>query len=251
MQSTHYAMLRRYLAPPAPARTSSEKALYASARAHTITWFDIAIGLAVLGNLALSLLDVYTCWWYIGYVDVGLSLYLLLLLAAKNFKPLLGRLLLLGIIAGICELFTDASGEYVVHSLIYPSGEPMLWASPVYMPLSWLVVLTPLGYIAWRLQALLGRGKTLLICGIWGAIQIPLFEEMAYYGGWWRYRPTPLMLGHTPAYVLLFEGLVGVALVPLCTYLERRSWPQVAGLGIVLGAWLPWAALIAWLLLAF
>jgi hypothetical protein len=101
--------------------------------------------------------------------------------------------LLAGFIAGLCELFTDASGQYVVHSLFYPIGEPMLWTSPLYMPLSWMVILTHLGYGAWRLRGLWGWRKAALVCGMWGAIQIPLYEEMAYYAHWWRYKPTHLM----------------------------------------------------------
>ncbi len=72
---------------------------------------------------------------------------------------------------------------------------------------------------------------------------------MAYYGGWWRYKPVHLMIGHTPIYVLLFEGLVVAALPLLYDRIERRSWRQVALIGVILGVWIPVAALVAWLLL--
>ena len=112
-----------------------------------------------------------------------------------------------------------------------------------------MVVLTHLGYVAWRLRVLLGWRKAALLSAILGAIQIPIYEEMAYYGGWWHYKPVHLMLGHTPIYVLLFEGLIVAALPLLYDRIERRAWKQVALIGIIVGAWMPVAALVAWLVL--
>lgn len=246
-----FASLMKRLAPPAVITTKAEKDLAEKVATHTLTWFDLVIGLGILSDFTLSLLDSATHWWYIGNVEVFLSLYLLALLFARSLRPLLGRLLLAGFIAGLCELFTDASGQYVVHSLFYPIGEPMLWTSPLYMPLSWMVILTHLGYGAWRLRGLWGWRKAALVCGIWGAIQIPLYEEMAYYAQWWRYKPTHLMIGHTPLYVLLFEGLVVAALPLLYDRIERRAWPHVVIIGFVLGAWMPITALVSWLLLGW
>jgi len=240
--------LKRF-APSSFAITNTEKYLAEKASARTFTWFDLAIGVGIVADFLLSLLNVTTHWSNVGTITVMLSLYLLTLVCLRRIRPLVGRLLLAGFIAGICELFTDASGQSVAHSLIYPTGEPTLWTSPLYMPLSWMVILTHLGYVAWRLRAILGWRKTAVIGGLLGAIQIPIYEEMAYYGGWWYYRPTHLMLGHTPLYVLLFEGLIVAALPLLCDRIERRAWSQVALIGIVVGAWMPFAALFSWLLL--
>jgi hypothetical protein len=242
------ASFLKQLAPPASTSTSREQYLAEKASARKITWLDLVIGGGVLSDLVLSLLDATTKWWYIGTIEVFLSLYLLAWLLARSIRPLLGRLLLMGFIAGLCELFTDASGQYVAYSLIYPVGALTLWTSPLYMPLSWMVILTHLGYITWRLRALLGWRGASLLSAILGAIQIPLFEEMAYYGGWWRYKPVHLMIGHTPIYVLLFEGLVIAALPLLYDRIERRSWRQVALIGVIVGVWMPVAALVAWLI---
>jgi hypothetical protein len=117
------------------------------------------------------------------------------------------------------------------------------------MPLTWMVTLTYLGYVCWRLRGLLGWRMATLLCGLVGAFVIPIYEEMAFYGGWWRYAPVHLMVGHTPVYVILFEGLV-VAALPLLYYrIERRSWLEVIAVGVVVGAWIAFAALIAWLVL--
>jgi hypothetical protein len=187
---------------------------------------------------------------FVGAIELFLSsLLCALLIGLRTMRPLLGRLMLVGLIAGICELFTDASGQQVVHSLIYPPGEVTIWASPVYMPLTWMVTLTYMGYLGWRLRGLLGWRVATLLCGLLGAIVIPVYEEMAYYGGWWRYEPVHLMLGHTPVYVLLFEGLVVAALPLLGYHIERRPWLEVAALGVIVGGWIAVVALIAWLIL--
>ena len=242
--------LVKRLVPPAIAKTETERYLAQSAAARRFTRFDLAIAILILLDFVLACTDSIARWWYVGAIELFLSALLCaLLIGIRTMRPLLGRLMLAGLIAGICELFTDASGEQVVHSLIYPRGELTIWASPAYMPLTWMVTLTYLGYVCWRIRVLLGWSKATLLCGLVGAIEIPFFEELAYYGGWWRYAPVRLMVGHTPVYVLLFEGLV-IATLPLLYYrIERRSWLEVVAIGVGVGGWTAMAALTAWLIL--
>lgn len=238
------------LSPPTFVKTEQERSLAQMAKARKITRLDVAVAFVILLDYVLTYLDSVTKWWYIGIIDlILLAVLLVLFISMRYFRPLLGRLMLVGLVAGICELFTDASGQYVVHSLIYPMGGLTIWASPLYMPLSWLVTLTYLGYVSWRLRAVLGWRIAILLCGLLGAIDIPLFEEISYYGGWWRYVPTHLMFGHTPAYVALFEGLIVAALPLLFDRLERRSWLETIALGVVTGMWMAISALTAWLIL--
>lgn len=238
------------LSPSAALRNNREWYLAKIADTRKFTHFDVALAFVILMDFALTSIDSITKWWYIGSIDLVLSAFLLILLICMGtMRPLLGRLMLVGIISGIGELFTDASGQYIAHSLIYPKSDLTIWTSPAYMPLSWLVTLTYLGYISWRLRALFGWRKAILLCGLLGAIDIPIFEEIAYYGGWWHYVPTHLMFGQLPVYVALFEGLL-VAILPVLFYrLERRSWVETIILGIVIGIWIAFSALIAWLLL--
>ena len=242
--------LIKKLTHPALAETEQERSLAQFAEAHNITRLDAGIAFVVLADFVLTSIDSVTKWCYVGFIDIILTALLLLLFVGMRIsRPLLGRLMLVGFVAGICELFTDASGQYVVHSLIYPRGELTIWTSPLYMPLSWLVTLTYLGYMSWRLRALLGWRIAILLCGLIGAIDIPVFEEISYYGGWWRYVPTHFMFGHTPVYVVLFEGLVIATLPLLFDRLERRSWIETGLLGGVIGIWMAISALTAWLLL--
>jgi hypothetical protein len=220
-----------------------------------LTSLDIAflalLALMIAGHIAAAMLAVG--WITAALIDALALVYLAALLARPTWRPLVGRLLLLGLVAGIVELFTDAAGHQFARSLYYPQGQPLLWDSPFYMPLSWMLVLTQLGYLAWRLAALLPGERlpwrAMLLTGLVGAVNVPFYEEAAYHAGWWRYAPTVLHLGHTPAYVLLFEGLVAAVLPLLTLGLLQLRLPRVTARGAILGLWMPCAALLAWLLL--
>lgn len=191
-------------------------------------------------------------WRTAALTDALCTLYVALLAARREWRPLLLRLMLLGLIAGLLELATDAAGERVAHSLRYPPGEPLLWATPIYMPLAWMLVLSLLAYFGVRLHSLAPRlpaWATLALTGLAGALLVPFFEETAWHAGWWHYTPTRLLLGHVPAYVIFFEGLIAAALPLLVGSLPRLPWRIVALRGLALGIWMPVAALVAWLAL--
>jgi hypothetical protein len=212
------------------------------------------LDLAFLGLLALMVAcHLVAARLAVGPITAALTdvlaiVYLLALVARPAWRALVVRLMLLGFVAGILELFTDAAGESVAHSLVYASGGPMIWASPLYMPFSWMIVLTLLGYLGWRLRGLLPLWLAIVVTGLWGSLNIPFYEETAYYAGWWHYATT-LRIGHTPVYVLLFEGLIAAALPLLTTGFPRVAWRSVVWRGVALGAWMPVVAFISWQLL--
>jgi hypothetical protein len=209
---------------------------------------------AMLGSLALSVtLDIVAARLHAGWVTAALNttlvgVYLCALCLRAAWRPVLARLALFGLVVGLLELATDAAGEGFAHSLIYPAGEPLLWASPLYMPLSWMLVLMQIGYLAWRLRATWSAPVAIVLSALWGGLNIPFYEEMAYHAGWWRYAAAPA-IGHTPLYVLLFEALIGASLPPLLASLASWRWRDAIWRGVVAGAWIPAAALASWLLL--
>jgi hypothetical protein len=209
---------------------------------------------AILASLALGIaLDIWAALAPRGWTTAALNTailgaFLLALWTRADWRPLLGRLFLFGIVAGAVELATDAAGERFARSLIYPPNAPMLWTSPIYMPLSWAIVFVQLGYLAWRLRGLVRPATAVALCALWAGANIPFYEEIAYHARWWRYAPAP-GLGHTPFYVIVFEALIGASLPPLLHQVERRPWGAVALLGLVEGAWIPVAALAAWLII--
>lgn len=208
------------------------------------------LGLLVICHLAAAWLAAG--WRTAALTDLLALVYLALLATHQPWRPLLLRLMALGLVAGVLELATDAAGENFAHSLSYPPGEPLLWASPVYMPVSWMLVLSVLAYLAWRLADSTRRmalGRAVALTALAGAINIPFYEEAAAHAGWWHYTPARLMLGHTPVYVLLFEGAVAASLPLLVAGLPRFGWGAVALRGAIVGVWMPIAALLAWLVL--
>lgn len=221
--------------------------------ARRLTALDSLILAVVAVQVALHIVAaLLAAGWVTAAAADGVMLVVLgsVALCYRPARPLVWRLMLFGLVAGGCELFTDYAGENVIQSLSYPSNEPLILASPAYMPFSWMIVLTPLGYLAWRLTYLTRRRWATPIAGIIGALLIPFYEEMAYRAGWWHYTPTRWHLAHTPAYVLLFEGLVIAALPLLLRRLEQRDLRSIVVRGIILGLWMPCAALLAWLALA-
>jgi hypothetical protein len=65
---------------------------------------------------------------------------------------LLARFILFGVVAGIVELAADAWLVDGTRTLDYSVGSgPMIWRSPIWMPLAWEVVAVQFGYIGLRL----------------------------------------------------------------------------------------------------
>lgn len=223
-------------------------------RAH-LTGQDAAmLGLLILLVVCHSAAAIIAVGWRTAALtDLLGTTYLALVLALRPVgRPILARLMLLGLVAGVCELATDAAGEQVVHSLSYPPGEPLLWRSPMYMPVSWMLVVSLLAYLGWRLWQLTPRLPLTLavaLTGLAGAFVVPFFEETASYAGWWHYAPARLMLGYTPAYVLLFEAMIAALLPLLTANLRALGGRAVVLRSVALGAWMPVAALVAWVAL--
>jgi hypothetical protein len=209
-----------------------------------------SVALSVTGNLIAARL---AAGWPTSVALTALvGVYFLSLALRPVWRVLLGQLFVLGLVAGMVELVTDAAGEHVVRSLSYPPGEPLLWESPFYMPLAWALVLMQLGYLGWRLRGLVGTRLPMwgavLISGLCGALLVPYDEEMAYHARWWQYAPAP-GLGHTPFYVILFEGAIAAVLPLILFHVERRRTSYAVAIGLLLGAWMPCAALASWLLI--
>jgi Domain of unknown function (DUF6989) len=147
---------------------------------------------------------------------------------------LLGRFLLFGVIVGLAELPADAWLVDYTRTLDYSiGGGPMIWRSPLWMPLAWEVVAVQFGYIGLRLWERFGQ-PGLLIIGLLGAINIPFYEEMARRIHWWQYSGCR-MVSLTPWYIILGEFGIAVGLALLARTLRRRSWRVAIIAGIIGG----------------
>jgi hypothetical protein len=156
---------------------------------------------------------------------------LLIGFAMLKCDALLARFLLFGIVVGFTELAADAWLVDYTRTLDYSiGGGPMIWRSPVWMPLAWEVVAVQFGYVGLRLWERFGKTGLLLI-GLLGAINIPFYEEMARRIHWWQYRGCR-MISFTPWYIVLREFGIALVFALLARRLRRSSWhvAVVAGL---------------------
>jgi hypothetical protein len=193
----------------------------------------VVIATVVINVVAVSLLT-FAPWsdWRTGAALNVVDNSLLVGFALVRRDALLGRFLLFGLAVGFAELPADAWLVDYTRTLDYSiGGGPMIWRSPLWMPLAWEVVAVQFGYIGLRLWERFG-GTGLLMIGLLGAINIPFYEEMARRIHWWQYSGCR-MISLTPWYIILGEFGIAFALALLARTLRRGSWrgAVVAGIG--------------------
>jgi Domain of unknown function (DUF6989) len=193
----------------------------------------VVIATIVINIAAVSLLP-FVPWsdWRTGAALNIIDNCLLVGFAVLRRDPLLGRFLLFGIAVGFTELAADAWLVDYTGTLDYSiGGGPMIWRSPLWMPLAWEVVAVQFGYIGLRLWERFGRVGLLLIA-LLGAINIPFYEEMARRIHWWQYGGCR-MISFTPWYIILGEFGIALVFALLARTLRRSSWrgAMVAGVG--------------------
>jgi hypothetical protein len=144
----------------------------------------------------------------------------------------LGRFLLFGIVVGLVELPADAWLVDYTRTLDYSiGGGPVIWRSPLWMPLAWEVVAVQFGYVGLRLWERFGKAGLLMIA-LLGAINIPFYEEMARRIHWWQYSGCR-MISFTPWYIILGEFGIALAFALFARMLRWGSWREavLAGIG--------------------
>jgi hypothetical protein len=195
----------------------------------------VVIATIVINIAAVSLLTLAP-WsdWRTGTALNFVDNCLLVGFALVRRDTLLARFLLFGIVVGFTELAADAWLIDYTRTLDYSvGGGPMIWRSPVWMPLAWEVVAVQFGYIGLRLWEHFGKIGLLLI-GLLGAINIPFYEEMARRIHWWEYSACK-MISFTPWYIILGEFGIAIAFAWLGRMVRRSSWRGVVVAGIVGG----------------
>ncbi len=183
----------------------------------------------VLATVALNVITVSLLtrapWsdWRTGLGLNFLDNWLLIRFAVLRSDKLLGRFILFGLVVGLAELPADAWLVDYTRTLDYSiGGGPMLWRSPIWMPLAWEVVAVQFGYLGLRLRERFGRVGLGMIA-LLGAINIPFYEELAKRIHWWQYRDCRL-LSSTPYYIILGEFGIALAFALLARPLRRGSW---------------------------
>jgi hypothetical protein len=195
----------------------------------------VVLATVIINISAVSLLT-FAPWsdWRTGAALNFIDNCLLVGFALIRRDRLLGRFLLFGVVVGIAELPADAWLVDYTRTLDYSiGGGPMIWRSPLWMPLAWEVVAVQFGYIGLRLWERFGRVGLLMI-GLLGAINIPFYEEMARRIHWWQYGGCR-MISFTPWYIILGEFGIALVFALLARTLRRSSWGMAIVSGVVGG----------------
>ena len=190
----------------------------------------------VVINVAAVLVLTFAPWsdWRTGAALNLIDNCLLVGFVIVRRDALLARFLLFGLAVGFAELPADAWLVDYTRTLDYSiGGGPMIWRSPLWMPLAWEVVAVQFGYIGLRLWERFGWAGLLMI-GLLGAINIPFYEEMARKIHWWQYSGCR-MISFTPWYIILGEFGIAIVLTLLARTLRRGSWRVAILAGIAGG----------------
>lgn len=155
----------------------------------------------------------------------------------RHQESTLGRILLFGLATGWTELLADRWLVDVTATLVYLPDGPFVLRSPLYMPFAWMIVTTQLGYIGWWMSKRWGVIAASFLIALFGAVNIPLYEQWAKNADWWYYRATP-MLGNTPWYIIGGEFLIALSLPAAISLFEKRHWGFSACVGVAQGLWI-------------
>jgi len=150
----------------------------------------------------------------------------------------LAWLLLFGLVAGILELWADWLHVEHLGTLVYTDyfGFRIL-ASPSYMPIGWWLTCVQFGYLALRLSERWSQSVTVGAVTLLGMSLPPWYEEFAAPAKAWYYTPTPLMLSHTPLWIIFTYGgcMFGIATASLLCY-RAGAWGRALVGGFFAGA---------------
>jgi len=158
------------------------------------------------------------------------------------------KLLTLGTVAGILELFADHYLVDTINNLVYPGNEAMIWTSPAYMPFAWANVLIQLGYYGILLSGWKGWGTASIILGLAGGMYIPLYEHLAKDAGWWWYHSNVPMIFNAPVYVIICEALISLSLPLLLTRSSNKGVIHGLIYGGICGVWIYLSAMLSYMI---
>jgi hypothetical protein len=180
--------------------------------------------------VAYSLTD-----WPFAFAIAGTGSAVLLASALFRRDTLLLHIWVFALVFGLAELAVDAWLVGVTSTLDYRPyavrGGPMWWASPLFMPFAWQVLVAHIAVLT-EAASDWGRGRQLAVALAVGAAYVPVGEELSIRAGFWLYRDVP-MLSHVPIYIVIGETLLAVSVALLLPALARRRWSFTMAAGLV------------------
>lgn len=211
-----------------------------------LTVILITVGISVIGVSLLTLISQYSDWKTSIPLNVVENA-LLIIYAIRYRDTFILYCMLFGLMVGLAELPADAWLVAGTKTLDYSvGGGPMIWRSPLMMPLAWEMVAVQFGYIGLRLWEW-RRVSGLLLTGLLGILNIPFYEEVARTIHWWTYDHSRMLL-HTPYYIIIGEFLIAICLALCARVLRQPRLSTTILAGITAGLLIfPCYALSYWL----
>lgn len=210
----------------------------------------IVVIATIVINVVAVVLFSFLPWsdWRTGLALNAVDNSILIAFALRHRDRLMGHLMLFGLAVGVVELAADAWLVDATQTLDYSiGGGPMVWRSPIWMPLAWEIVAVQFGYLGIRL-AEWRPGWGLLATGLLGAANIPFYEEMALRTHWWKYRGCKMLL-HTPYYIIAGEFLIALVIAALARRVRSERVEKTLAAGALAGVSIfPGYAIPYWLI---
>jgi hypothetical protein len=203
------------------------------------------MGLSLVSSGVAALLELGPVAAWVSSLSLGL---MMVGYAAWSGDALFRGLLVFGLVVGLGELASDYYAVVTTGTLVYPRVGPFLLATPAYMPVSWMVLLAPLGTVADLATRRWGLVWATVGLMVLGGLNIPLYETLAHRAGFWFYQDTPMLFGVTPWYVILGELLLSAALPLIIRGVSRGDTRAAVLLGVVQAAWMWLSTVIAFTL---
>lgn len=167
------------------------------------------------------------------------GMYLLMgIVAFLSKNEFLKKILLFGLVAGFTELISDWWLVDYQHSLVYPLNEPLIWASPLYMPVSWAVIFLQIGLASYFIFEKKNLKLAVIVAVILGGSFIPFFEYWAKLEAWWYYQNCKMIAESVPYYIIISEALVCAVLPFIFIQLNKRNYGFSIAAGVFQGLWI-------------
>lgn len=171
----------------------------------TDLWW-VALLVSDLLALLLAALAFPEAGLFWAWLSVLVRFSVFLCLSRQPWAGLFERLLMLGLAAGIFEIFSDYLLVSWKGQRVYAGSAPLL-ASPLYMPLAWACWIAEFGYpivrlhgvIARRVAGEMGLGLSMVAGGMLAGVVTTCTDSLAVMAGWWKYRAPAVSVGDAGA----------------------------------------------------
>jgi hypothetical protein len=149
---------------------------------------------------------------------------------------IIGRLMLMGVVAAAVELLLSDPAFVSRQILVYEPGGPFVVDSPLYMPLSWVFLIIQMGAVSrWAFEQW-GLARAAAAMAILGGVNGPMYEYLAQYSKLWYYQHCWMVRG-VPIFVIVAEVMIGAAMPVAVARLPRLALLSTAVVGLLIGLW--------------